>query len=46
MKNDHRDAVTLARLARADELTAIWVPDGVHEAMRDVVRARPPPTRT
>jgi transposase len=35
VKNDHRDAVTLARLARAGELTAIWVPDVVHEAMRD-----------
>jgi transposase len=40
VKNDHRDAVTLARLARAGELTSIWVPDVVHEAMRDVVRAR------
>ena len=40
VKNDHRDAVTLARLARAGELTAIWVPDPVHEAMRDLVRAR------
>ena len=29
----------LARLARAEELTAVWVPDPVHEAMRDVVRA-------
>jgi transposase len=40
VKNDHRDAKTLARLARAGELTGIWVPDGVHEAMRDLVRAR------
>ena len=40
VKNDHRDAVTLARVARAGELTAIWVPDPVHEAMRDLVRAR------
>jgi transposase len=40
VKNDHRDAVTLARLARAGELTSIWVPDPVHEAVRDVVRAR------
>ena len=40
VKNDHRDAVTLARLARAGELTAIWVPDVVHEAVRDLVRAR------
>ena len=40
VKNDHRDAVTLAHLARAGELTAIWVPDVVHEAVRDLVRAR------
>lgn len=40
VKNDHRDAMTLARLARAGELTAVWVPDPVHEAIRDVVRAR------
>ena len=30
----------LARLHRAGELTAIWVPDAAHEAMRDLVRAR------
>lgn len=40
VKNDHRDAMALARLARAGELTEVWVPDRVHEAMRDVVRAR------
>lgn len=40
VKNDHRDAITLARLARAGELTAIWVPDPIHEAVRDLVRAR------
>lgn len=40
IKNDRRDAVTLARLLRAGELTAIWVPDESHEAMRDLVRAR------
>jgi transposase len=40
VKNDHRDAMALARLARAGELTAVWVPDPVHEAMRDLVRAR------
>lgn len=40
IKNDHRDAVTLARLARAGELTDVWVPDPVHEAMQDVIRAR------
>lgn len=40
IKTDRRDAVMLARLARAGELTAVWVPDEVHEAMRDLVRAR------
>jgi transposase len=40
VKTNRRDAVTLARLFRAGELTAIWVPDPVHEAMRDLVRAR------
>ena len=40
IKNDTRDAVTLARLLRAGELTFVWVPDEVHEAMRDLVRAR------
>jgi transposase len=30
----------LAKLHRAGELTAVWVPDGAHEAMRDLVRAR------
>jgi transposase len=30
----------LARLHRAGELTAVWVPDPTHEAMRDLVRAR------
>lgn len=40
IKNDTRDALTLARLPRAGELTYVWVPDEVHEAMRDLVRAR------
>ena len=40
IKNDTRDAVTLARLLRAGELTFVWVPDEVREAMRDPVRAR------
>ncbi|PTQ07491.1 hypothetical protein CLG96_17240 [Sphingomonas oleivorans] len=39
-KNDTRDAMMLARLLRAGELTYVWVPDPVHEAMRDLVRAR------
>lgn len=40
VKTDRRDAVMLAKLHRADELTAVWVPDEAHEAMRDLVRAR------
>ena len=40
IKTDRRDAVKLARLHRADELTPVWIPDGPHEAMRDLVRAR------
>jgi transposase len=40
IKNDRRDAISLARLHRAGELTAIWVPDAAHEAVRDLVRAR------
>jgi transposase len=39
-KTNRRDAVTLARLHRAGELTGVWVPDAVHEAIRDLVRAR------
>jgi transposase len=40
VKTDRRDAASLARLQRAGELTAVWVPDAAHEAMRDLVRAR------
>jgi transposase len=40
VKTNRRDAVVLARLLRAQELTAVWVPDPAHEAMRDLVRAR------
>ena len=40
VKTDRRDAANLARLHRAGELTAVWVPDPGHEAMRDLVRAR------
>lgn len=40
VKNDHRDAVALARLLRSGDLVPIWVPDPTHEAMRDLVRAR------
>jgi transposase len=40
VETNRRDAVQLARLLRAGELTAVWVPDEGHEAMRDLVRAR------
>lgn len=40
VKTNRRDAVTLARLHRAGELTSVWVPDAVHEAVRDLTRAR------
>ena len=39
IKTDRRDAVNLARLHRAGELTAVWVPDPAHEAIRDLVPA-------
>jgi transposase len=40
IKTDRRDAINLAKLHRAGELTAVWVPDVAHEAIRDLVRAR------
>jgi transposase len=40
VKTDRRDAVKLARSHRAGDLTAVWVPDAAHEALRDLVRAR------
>lgn len=40
VKTDRRDGESLARLHRAGELTAIYVPGPDDEAMRDVVRAR------
>lgn len=40
VKTSRRDAIGLARLLRAGELTPVWVPDEGHEAMRDLVRAR------
>lgn len=40
VKTDRRDAEKLARCHRAGELTAVWVPDAAHEALRDLVRAR------
>jgi transposase len=40
VKTDRRDSVSLARLHRVGELTAVWVPDGAQEALRDLTRAR------
>jgi transposase len=40
VKNDRRDALALARLLRAGELTPVKVPDADDEAMRDLTRAR------
>jgi transposase len=40
VKTNRRDALSLAKLLRAGELTAVWVPDPRHEAMRDLSRAR------
>jgi transposase len=41
VKTNRRDAIGLAKLLRAGELTAVWVPDEGHEAMRDLVRLGP-----
>ena len=46
IKTDRRDAINLAKLHRAGELTAVWVPDQAHEAIRDLVRARLAAVRT
>ena len=40
VKTNRRDALSLAKLLRAGELTAVWVPDPRHEAIRDLIRAR------
>lgn len=40
IKTDRRDSLTLARLLRAGELSGIWIPDGLQEALRDLTRAR------
>jgi len=40
IKTDRRDAITLARLYRAGELTPVYVPREDDEAMRDLVRGR------
>jgi transposase len=40
IKTDRRDAAALARLLRSGDLTAVWVPDTHHEAIRELVRCR------
>lgn len=40
VKTNRRDALSLAKLLRAGDLTAVWVADERHEAMRDLSRAR------
>src|ERR1700682_3070850 len=40
VKTNRRDALNLVKLLRAGDLTAVWVPDPHHEAMRDLTRAR------
>ena len=40
VKTDRRDARKLARLLRAGELTAIYIPEPTDEAIRDLCRAR------
>jgi len=40
VKTDRRDALSLARLFRAGELTPVKVPNADDEAMRDLTRAR------
>jgi transposase len=40
MKTNRRDAVSLVKQLRGGDLTAVWVPNPRHEAMRDLTRAR------
>lgn len=40
VKTDRRDAIRLAHLFRAGELTSVYVPTKEDEALRDLVRAR------
>jgi transposase len=40
VKTNRRDALDLATQLRAGHLTAVWVPDQRHEAMRDLTRTR------
>ena len=40
VKTDKRDARKLARLLRAGELTAVYIPEATDETMRDLCRGR------
>lgn len=40
IKTDRRDACKLARLLRAGELSAVYLPEATDEAIRDLCRAR------
>ncbi len=40
VKTNRRDAIKLARLERAGELEAVYVPEETDEAMRDLIRSR------
>ena len=40
VKTDKKDAIKLARLLRAGELVAVYIPDEIDEAIRDLCRAR------
>jgi transposase len=40
VKTNRRDALSLVRQLRAGDLTAVWVADAHHEAVRDLTRAR------
>lgn len=40
VETDRRDSMMLARLHRAGEVTAVWVPDDAQESLRDLMRAR------
>jgi transposase len=40
VKTDRRDALSLARLHRAGELSPVWIPDEAQEELRDLTRAR------
>src|SRR5207302_3382789 len=40
VKTDKRDALKLARLLRAGELTPVYIPESTDEAIRDLCRAR------